>query len=886
MQRRTVLVGGAFALTMVGTGISSVLAGEELEDAIDALPAPATIDGDYALVHHVVPEDIEDPADAGHLIRMVESAGIEPAAVETMLGASVPDAGLELVVLRGSFDAVTDHEERDDGWRVGAPDDGRATVASRDGLAIVAFHGDEDVRADAIDEVIDCIAGDVDAIGAVDGEAARLYELVADESFAIVYLDIDFLGVDVDGEIDRLGLGAAAFPGERTGTVEDRVVVTPPDADRETVADVLEDLQRGALVDYDERESDGILVLDATFELSPRRDRSVTPAARFDVATDPDAGTVTMTHLGGDELDADHLELWIDGELADEQPADTVDALGPGDALELEPGPIASIYLRWIDEEVGVYRDYVNEVIGGDAIEPGYDPASETVTFTYTAAEPADADRIVVDAQHGELAELPDTLTDGDAIEVADVPLESFVALVLDIEGDTAAGVRPTDRLVTYRPTPPFARVTRRPEAPPVLHLSGQHAFDADAFTITYDGDAVDDQPADGTDELAPGDRYELPEAAFGTRIELTWTAPPEPVTVVDYVVTPELQAALAYDAAAGKLAVRHEYGEAVPAEELELIDEGEPTADQPDDDHDTFEEGDAVRVAVDPFRQVELVWTDGDERERLAATATGANAFDATYSYEDERLTITYVGEVEADPTRLVLEHRGLDRRDGPHRPFADDHDVLEAGDEIVLENVAYDDYVMLRLDADAIGDRVRGRALWEYRPLPRHAVTIRELDAGVEIGYRGETTRDPAAFEIAVDGEPTAIQFTDEVDELTQDAAVTIEDVDVGSEITVAWTVPDDPVDVTSHVVMPDAEFAFALDDGILTVEHAGGDPIGDGRLEIVVEYPEFERRSWEAEEVTEGDTKTIEVGDLQAFVVVLFDGDVLAHDMVEAR
>ena len=887
MRRRTVLVGGStFALALAGPGSASVFAEADTGDVDDVLPAPSALDGEYVLVHRADLAAFDDPADAGHLLRLSESFGLDTDDIDEVIVAPIYETGVELLVFRGSFSAFDDGEERDDGWWIDLPEDGRETIASRDGLAIIASHADEEVREDVVETVIDRVAGAVDSLSADDETAARMLSLLADERFAIVYFDIDVLGYDADDSIDRIGLGAAADPATRAGTVEDRIVVTPPDADREALIELLEELHRGALLEYDDRETDGILVMDATFELAPRRDRSAAPDARFDVDADPDEGTVELHVTHADELETADLELWIDGELAADQPANETDIFVSGDVIELEPGPIASVYLRWIDEEAGVYDTYVNEVVGADAIEPAYNPEAESVTFTYTADEPADTDRLVVDAHDGELEQLPDTLTAGDTIEVTDVPLESFVALLLDVDGDPATGVRPSDRLVTYRPTPPFARVTRRPDEPPVLHLSGQGPFDASSFTVTYDGDPIDAQPADETDELAPGDRFELPDASFGTQIELRWTAPPEDVTVTEYVVTPELQVGLAYDAATGELNVRHEFGEDVPADELELVDEDEPTDDQLADELDTFAEGDAMRTAVAPFRQVALIWTDGEEREQVAAKATGRDAFDAAYEYDDERLVITYAGNVDADPERLVLERRGRARGDGPYRPFAAEYDVLSPGDEIALEDVDPDEFVLVYLDVDTADDHVRGRTVvWEYTPKPRHSFSIRSVEDGVEVGFRDPTSRDPETVDIAVDGDQAAVQFADEYDELTSGDAIAITELEVGTEVTVRWTVPEEPVEVAHHVVTPEVDFTFELADGILTVEHADGDPIEESGLEVVIEYPEFDRIAWDDEEIVAGDAITIEVGANQAFAVVLFAGDVLAHGMVEA-
>ncbi|ELY90749.1 hypothetical protein C484_11016 [Natrialba taiwanensis DSM 12281] len=129
----------------------------------------------------------------------------------------------------------------------------------------------------------------------------------------------------------------------------------------------------------------------------------------------------------------------------------------------------------------------------------------------------------------------------------------------------------------------------------------------------------------------------------------------------------------------------------------------------------------------------------------------------------------------------------------------------------------------------------------------------------------YREETSRVADAFELLVDGEPGDVQPSDRHDMLSAGDELELGEFDAGTELTSRWVVPDEPREIRSHVVVPDAAFDIDYDanDGEVTVEHAGSDEIGADALDIVVEPTRIEPAGWdEYETVTEGDTTTVAV------------------------
>lgn len=926
MKRRTLLAGGAaLAAASLGPGVAA--RGDDAEplppgadDALAALPAAAERDAEYPMVYYRDLSDVSDPDELSYDLRPLTQLEVDLGAIEAAVVADVPQ-GVTVGVAVGTVDRLERGEGLDapSGWWLGDVATSDIAVASTDELLGFARARDPSQRREWAATIPAVIAGEHDAVRDDVEVLDDMLEHTADHEMTFVFAGpaIEHIAGGTDRPVDTLAIGVDDHPGDRTGTVADTVVIEPGEEPlpADDIDAVLDYNPAAAVVERSVETVDGLQVVDATFDLAPRRRYDAGPDAHFSISTDPDEGTAVLTHENGEPVDADRLELWIDGELADPQPGDTFETLEPGDRIELAPGPVASVFLRWLDEDGTAYRAYVDQAIGDDAFEISYMPADERLELEYVADTATVTERLQL-RQHRrretsgtELGALAgDELTSGDVVELEDVPLESAIALELDIPTRPAEGITPNTHVLTHHVRPPVGRITRRASDPPAVRFYHDVARDPGEFEIRYDGEPTETQLADLVEQIEPGRPIELPDADFGTAIEVVWTAPPEPVVVADRVVSPNLFLDVTDDPDAGTVTVSHEGGEEVPVDELAVvIDDGSEI--EPDVDGDAFAPGDRFTVEVAPFHRVTVQWTDGEARAELGATVTGGDAFEASYAYDDLTVEITYVGEATADPDRLVLERytAGV----SPSKPFAAAHDELTAGDAITVEDVDPDDRLVIRLATgelderpaepvdraaevdtdeggnvavDAVSTPVGPDVIWEYRPLPRGGFRFDVEGGDVEMRYVDRHPRDAAAFELRVDGEVADLQPADVFDTLEPGDTMTLEGVPTGAEVVVTWVPADDPPVVDRYEVPPEAVFDVGYDDeaGTVTVRHAGGDELPAEDLHVIVQPSPDGLYEWgEDGTVQTGESRTIEDVDDVDLVVVLYQLDHPLHE-----
>lgn len=372
----------------------------------------------------------------------------------------------------------------------------------------------------------------------------------------------------------------------------------------------------------------------------------VRPRIDLRMAYDDADGTVTVEHRDGDAVDADDLELRIDGEPAAVQPADEYDTFESADVLTVDVEPFRSVGLVWIgadgdehDSEPENEYEYSlgRTVTGEDAIEGSYDVDREEVELVYVGAREADPSRIGVAhrGDHGSGSREPEslfedayeTLTDGDSVVVENVGVEDRVTVMLtpDADAESATGhrmahtYRPIFRLV---PEPRHAFTFDHREDELVATYRHEVERDADEFRILEDGEETAVQPADEHETLEADDEVALGSIPTGTELVVEWVAPDEPTEVAEHVVVPNATFDVEYDADAQTVTVEHAGGDEFDADDLRVM--VEPGTDEPTgwDGHETVTEGDtttidtdeddAPRVAYVVYRERELVY---DER-------------------------------------------------------------------------------------------------------------------------------------------------------------------------------------------------------------------------------------------------------------------------------
>lgn len=923
MQRRTFILGsGAVALAVAGVGsktAAEAVPSDQLPDAGAAALAmipEAEDDGmAYPALFHRDLREMDDPEELGYEFRPLAELDVPLEEVDAATALHTFDGG-QVGVATGSFDRVEQGEAIEDGdeWWIGHVDDW-ATIASADGQLAFAGRAEEAFRTSWLETVTELPDGEATPLIEAHDTLESLIEAVGDHLLIHALLEPDEMYLLDDAETpEALATGFDERPADRVGEVTDVWSMAPGDAelDEAAITDVIESLAQGEVTELDVTDGDDIVVAEATIDLPPQRDRDAGPEAHFSIDHDVETGTTTIRNDGPEPVPAERLELWVNGERAGDHSADEFDEIEQGDELTVDVGAVGNVILRWIDEDETVYAPYLDRAVGREAVEPTYDPSDEAVHLEYVAAESTPADRLAIEVHRpdsqpeSETVEIEDELTPGDVFTVDDVPLNASVQVTLDIPDDPAAGITPNTYLLSFRPRAPRMHIRRSAEEPPTVHYHHDEAFDADGFTVYYDGEPAEVQLDDDVSMLEPGANVELAPAEFGTEIEVTWDAPPESHTVTEHVVTPELFLEFE-EIDETTLRIEHNRGEAVDVDNLNVVAAYGGETNELSDQEGTFAEGDVATVDVPLFDRITLQWRDGEAVDSYGGVVTGHGRFEGTYDPEDETVAITYTGEVEADPDRVGLFRDRWDHTEAPERPFAAETDVLQPEDTVTVDApdpaerlilVVANDSEEAADDRGSASDRADDVAvdedvvslrpidvLWEFQPLPERAFRFDAEPGTVTIEFGGDDTRDASAFAIRHEGEEAAVQFDDEFDELERGDAVTVEDVEAGDEIRVYWTVPDDPMLTDSYTMPPVADFAvdFDSDAGELTLTHEGGDPLRGDALEIWFEPPEGAPVIWDGdgEEVSDGDERTIEVEEEIVYVFVVYDGSEIIHE-----
>ncbi|ELZ01860.1 type IV pilin N-terminal domain-containing protein [Natrialba asiatica] len=877
MRRRELIVGSGTVAAIAFSGYTGAAAADaadrrtslpsDLESTLELVPAESSLETSYQhLVYSQIDSQESRPGYLGTHGVVDEFDNVDADSVAEIVFAA--GEATQLSVTTGSFDKPDAGDDEIDGWTVGEVDD--EAFAAADGKLVIASG---DGSRSVVETAIATANGD-EATVITDPETTEAtFDYLGSMSYVTFVPNVSTTSSREfnDGTVEAVGIGSKLPPAERSddGTLENGYVfhlAADADVDDEWVNDRLQRLEQGEVLDTTIDRSGDVVHVDAVVEQPPERDRDAAPDARVQARSNADEGVVTFEHVAGESIDTDNLELWKNGELAAEQLADDRATFDEGDTFELETGPLAAVGLRWFDEDEDVYYYYETITVGSESFDVTHDE-TDTVDITYVGEREADPDLLELVRDDGAAGreqlelDVSDSLTAGETITVEDVTLGNRVMLELAVPANPNRGRR---SLVHFRVRPPRMHLSGRNDTVTARYWGDQDR-DADEFRVLVEDEPADVQFTDVTETLSANDEVELGDIDYGTHVAIEWLEPDEPTVIADRVIRPSAHVDLAYDDAEGTLTVDYVEGDAIDADDLSLRLGDEPTAVQPTDEYETFEPGDAFTVDVRPFVRVKLVWEGPDDTEHSISQTTVSRAlFDAAYDPDNGEVELVYTGNQPADPSTLSVAHR----RDGPSSVdedlFAQAYDTLTTGDSIVLEDVGVEDSIAVMLVQEG-ENYVSKSSLFNFRPEPRWAFSIGERADGIVAVYREETSRDAANFELLVDGEPGDSQPSDRYDTLSAGDELELGEFDAGTELTFRWVVPDEPREIRSHVVVPDAAFDidYDADDGEVTVEHAGGDEIDADALGIVVEPTRSEPAGWdEYETVTEGDTTTVAV------------------------
>ncbi|ADD03637.1 uncharacterized protein Nmag_0038 [Natrialba magadii ATCC 43099] len=882
MRRRELLAGSGTVAAIALSGYtgaatdsapgSQVSLPSDIESVFELVPAESTIE---TSVRHIVYSRVDGqesepgyPGVHGAVDEFDEIDADEVAETALVIGDE-----MQLAAITGSFEQPEIGDNETEGWAVGEVNGD--PLAAADGKLVIALGDDSD---DTIDAAIATANGDEASVLSDSDVIKTMVEHLDSMSYVTIVPDASEVsppGLDTE-VVDAVGIGLESPHGIRSddSTLENGYVFhlssSAADVDDEWVHEQLRQLEEGEVLEASIDRSDAFIHVDAVVEQPPERDRDAAPDATVRVRSNADEGVATFEHTDGESIDADMLEVWQNGDLADDQLADEYTRFAEGDTFELETGPIADVGLRWFDEDEDVYYYYGTTTVGRESFETTHDYDADTVEITYTGEREADPELLELVHRTDDGASTDRSaveglrsLTAGETITVEDVTLGDRVSLDLAVPANPNRGQR---SLASYRIRPPRMFLSSHGETVTARYRDDQDR-DADEFRVLADDEPAATQFTDVTETLSDGDAIELGEVDHGTHIVVEWLEPDEPAVVAERVVRPNARVDLTYDDGDGTVTIDHVEGVAIDADELKLRAGDDPMAVQPADEYDTFEPGDSVTVESEPFVQVELVWEGPEETEySIGRTTAGRDLLDAEYDHDAREVELVYTGSQPADPSFLSVTHRQDGPTDADANRFEQAYETLTDGDSIVLEDVAIEDRITVMVVQEGENHSSR-RSLFHFTPEPNRSFHFDDREDGLVAVYREQTDRDADSFELLVDGEPAETQPADRHETLTVGDELELGSFDAGTELTVQWVVPDEPRSVRSHVVVPTVEFdiEYDADTDEVTVEHGGGDAIDADDLGVIVEPTRLDPVGWdEYETVSEGDTTTIDAID----------------------
>ncbi len=416
----------------------------------------------------------------------------------------------------------------------------------------------------------------------------------------------------------------------------------PDEADSEAVASFASETFGIDGPDVQRRPSDKLLVFSATQSYTPpeeRPDRAMHP--RFH-EYDEESGAVLFRFGSGEQLPVERFGIEIEGESYEGDWARGQETIGEGhviaiDAAAIEPGDQLSVTYEAPDG--GYSGSSGTTVLRRLPFLADFDPDARSATVTYLEGPPLPADRlgVVIEARDeggteagrgagSERRPWSGTLTEGDTIELSDLPLEGHGEVTYErSDGETVRigqlRFRPPGefefeydgtrkRLTVTYPEPPKEDGMQERPAWAAAHRRDPEPLDPEPYEIRIDGTRAETQWDAVGDRIEPGESVTLGNVPVGAEVGVVWQgADGTAVTVGETVTLPTIEFAFDHDVGSETVTVRHAGGQAVDAGKLTLrLLPGERTVEwtgtetvEPGDEL-TIEDLDRVDIVVVEF--------------------------------------------------------------------------------------------------------------------------------------------------------------------------------------------------------------------------------------------------------------------------------------------
>ncbi|WP_158854896.1 hypothetical protein [Halorhabdus sp. CUG00001] len=405
---------------------------------------------------------------------------------------------------------------------------------------------------------------------------------------------------------------------------------------------------------------------------------------------DRESKTLTLTYTGPEPITAtERIEIEhrsTSGREDDYQRQETTErslgasheTLSPEDEIEIDD---VTLYDRvTLSTTHSVERGTVTESTSTSiyyfhAEVPGYFSLDQQdhPTLVYQGREARDPEQYRVTVDGTELSSGLDdeyeTLESGDSVSIdADPGAKVLVEWVGPGGPATAFSeyIKPPVSFELHHSTDGFELVYRSDDG---------YTGDPDAFTVQSHGLEAKTPFAQEYETLADGDSIDI-EFDRLSIVTVEWTGPEESVRIDG--ISLRRMVHFEMDGQSLTFAGEGEWS----ADAFEMTVDGESI----DGFSDTVTEGDSIDLAAETGSTVEVVWKNGSDEETVfSETFHPPFEFDVEYDAKAESLTITSQTESEIDPAEVAVATYASQRTSYPN-VWADEYDVIEAGDSITL--------------------------------------------------------------------------------------------------------------------------------------------------------------------------------------------------------
>lgn len=306
------------------------------------------------------------------------------------------------------------------------------------------------------------------------------------------------------------------------------------------------------------------------------------------------------------------------------------------------------------------------------------------------------------------------------------------------------------------------------------------------------------------------------------------------------------------------------------PAENYEVLVDGEAQETQFADEYETLDDGDTLAIDGEPGEEVVVEWQgEGGQATVLETRLEPAASFELRR--EDDEIKLVYTAD---EP--MAADELRIESGTGTSEAFAEEYDTVTEGDAVALEFEG-SDFVTVAWTAPE-------QPMYIYHGSISQLLHFEfgESSGSPTLVFEGDGEWPADEFEVSVGGE-TVAGFADQYDTVTAGDSIEL-DAELGTDVEVTWSYSEQSRSVFSESINPPFDFEFELSgSGEITITSAVDVSMDPSALNVAFFGEEYVDRAdvWaeEYETVESGDSITVEQPSG-------LDGVVIYHEEWEAR